>query len=108
MCTDIIKVCNFSCFFVTFSAHDTVQPETSRQSPQTLKKIMKVVRRTWKTPEKTIMRNIFKPHLANLMLPTPIKCHDAKQKYSPFKLRTVNQIKAWVNNQNVKKIKSKP
>lgn len=67
--------------------------------------MIKVIRKTWQTPEKKVMRKIFRNHLKNRTLPSPMECNEARNKYSPIKCRTVAQIKAWVNNQNTKNIK---
>lgn len=61
-----------------------------------------VVRRSWSTTEKHAMRKHFKDYLRNKILPTPMECNEARKKSTTIKMRTVAQIKAWVNNQNVK------
>lgn len=62
-------------------------------------------KKTWSTPERFAARKIFREHISNKFLPTPTECSLAIKNHKELTGRTVNQIKAWVNNQ-IKKKKS--
>ncbi|KAF5275540.1 hypothetical protein FQR65_LT16598 [Abscondita terminalis] len=59
----------------------------------------KITRTKWTSPEKQIMLKVFHSHLNNEYLPTRMECVRAKETESVLENRSVEVIKAWVNNQ---------
>lgn len=57
------------------------------------------IKRSWKTPERHAARKTFANHIKNEYLPTPMECLKAIRQNPALKGRTVQQLKAWVNNE---------
>ncbi|KAF5305491.1 hypothetical protein FQA39_LY01582 [Lamprigera yunnana] len=66
----------------------------------------KIKRNRWQSPEKVVMFKRFKCHLQSLTLPTRIECADIKENEPVLKDRSIEVIKAWVNNEINRKKKT--
>lgn len=62
--------------------------------------VTKIDRKTWSTPEKHTMKDIFEEHLNNNTLPSIKSCQEALLRYPALKRRTAYQMILWVRNQN--------
>lgn len=64
-----------------------------------------ISRKTWTTPEKQAVRRRFSTYLQLGSLPTINECYEVIQSEQSLKDRSAEQLKAWVNNTNKKKLK---
>lgn len=53
----------------------------------------------WTTNEKEIMRNVFGRHLQEKDIPGFPECREVIKKYPELQMRSVQTVKAWVNNE---------
>lgn len=58
----------------------------------------KISRRTWNTPEKHIMKTIFKSNIEANKVPSAQECVDAIVQHPQLKSRTVPQMQMWIRN----------
>ncbi|KAF5298947.1 hypothetical protein FQR65_LT19557 [Abscondita terminalis] len=66
----------------------------------------KIIRNKWSSPEKQIMQKHFHYHLQHRTLPSRNECIQVKQEELILKDRSVEVIKAWINNENKKATKT--
>ncbi|KAG5890674.1 hypothetical protein JTB14_011640 [Gonioctena quinquepunctata] len=63
----------------------------------------KISRRSWNTPERTLVEDVFKEHIHINEIPSLMECKMAIKSSSTLESRTPTQLRAWVANQIKKK-----
>lgn len=60
-----------------------------------------VKRRSWSTPERTVVKEVFKTNFANRTLPSLSDCQEIINSSPELLNRTPAQLKSWISN-NIK------
>ncbi|GLV33289.1 hypothetical protein CBL_13815 [Carabus blaptoides fortunei] len=74
-------------------------PNRNRRRLAPVSPMGKIKRRTWSTPEKNAARKHFKTYIEDKYLPSGSYSSGIIRSDPDLRNRTVNQLKAWVNNQ---------